>query len=175
MDSEQTGTAALPPNPLHELPAALKGRAKIVPSENPEVDGVRIERWSIEKSNFIIPEIFAIWRELPEDAKRKASLLLNRNDATGEDDQIREVQAIVDLAMTAAEHCWQRAQYLIKLSTAEADREKIPLMDADEVVDLIEAILEVNPNLIPKLKKRVPKLLARFAPLLGAGKKKSTP
>ncbi len=173
MSSEQTGTAATAEKPLRELPAALKGRAKIVPSENPAVDGVMVERWSIEKSNLIIPEIFAIWRELPESAKRKAYALGGKKAET-DAEKMAEVEGMIDVAMTAVEHCWQRAQYLIRLSTIPEDREKVALMDADEAIDLVEAILEVNPNLIPKLKKKGPKLLARFGPLMGA-KPKTTP
>lgn len=173
MSSEQTGTAATAEKPLRELPAALKGRAKIVYSENPEVDGVMVQRWSIEKSQLIIPEIFAIWRQLPEQTKRKAYALGGKKAET-DDEKMAEVEAMIEIAMTAVEHCLDKTRYIIKLSAIEADKEKIPLMDADELLDLAEAVLEVNPNLIPKLKKKGPKLLARFGPLMGA-KPKTTP
>lgn len=173
MSSEQTGTAATAEKPLRELPAALKGRAKIVHSDNPEVNAVMVQRWSIEKSQLIIPEIFGIWRELPESAKRKAYALGGKQPET-DAEKAAQVEGMIEVAMMAIEHSLKKTAYIIKLSVIKEDEDKVPLMDADELLDLAEAILEVNPNLIPKLKKKGPKLLARFGPLMGA-KPKTTP
>lgn len=163
-----------PASPLREIPAAMKSRWKIVHSENPEVDGVLVKRWSIEKSMLIIPEIFAIWGDLPEGARSAAYRMggeIGKGDGANSAGQ---AMAMLDIAAIAIEHAWKRVIYIIGLSVEEEDKEKIGEMDMDEVIDLVEAIVEINPNLIPKLKKKGPKMLARFAPLFG-GKKSNTP
>ncbi len=163
-----------PASPLREIPAAMKGRWKIVHSENPDVDGVLVKRWSIEKSMLIIPEIFAMWGELPEKARLAAYKI---GGEMGKGDGVNpaaQAMAMLDIAAIAIEHCWKRMIYLIRLSVEEADRDKVGLMDIDEAIDLVEGILEVNPNFIPKLKKKGPQMLKRFAPLFG-GSKRNTP
>lgn len=182
--AEEAGTAQASPetkeeerptaSPLREIPAAMKGRWKIIHSENPEVSGVLVKRWSIEKSMLIIPEIFAMWGELPEKARLAAYKVGGEMGKGGEANSAAQAMAMLDIATIAVEHCWKRMIYLIRLSVEEADRDKVGDMDMDEAIDLVEGILEVNPNLIPKLKKKGPQMLKRFAPLFG-GNKKSTP
>lgn len=162
-----------PASPLREVPAAMKGRWKIVHSDNPDVDGVLVKRWSIEKSQLVIPEIFAMWGELPDEARRAAYKLGGEMQKKGEENSAEQAMAVIDIATIAIEHCWKRTLYLIRLSVDDADRDKVNKMDMDEAIDLVEGILDVNPNLIPKLKKKGPAMLRRFGPLF-AGNKRST-
>jgi len=166
--SEEAGTAS----PLQALPAALKGRAKIVHSDNPDVESVIVERWNIAKSNFIIPEIFAIWGDLPEEARKGIYKL--GTAPMNEEEKTAQALAMMDVAAIAVEHCWKRMLYLIRLSVRECDKETVDLMDMEEAMDLLEAIIEVNPQLIPKLKKKLPMFLQKFGPLF-RGNKKNTP
>ncbi len=168
-----TGEGGPPASPLRDIPAAMKGRWKIVHSENPEVDGVLVKRWSIEKSMLIIPEIFAIWGDLPEGARSAAYKMGGELSSEGGANSAGQAMAMLDIAAIACEHAWKRVIYIIGLSVQPSDKEKVGQMDMDEAIDLVEGILEVNPNLIPKLKKKGPKMLARFGPLF-AGKTRNT-
>lgn len=171
---EQKEEERPPASPLREIPAAMKGRWKIVHSENPEVDGVLVKRWNIEQSMFIIPEIFAIWGDLPERARAAAYKMGGELAKEGAPNSAGQAMAMMDIAAVAIEHAWKRVIYIIGLSVEPGDKEKVGKMDMDEAIDLVEGILEVNPNLIPKLKKKGPAMLRRFAPLFG-GKTNSTP
>ena len=168
----QAGEEAPKESPLSALPIALKGRQKIIHSENPDVPGVVVTRWNIAKSAFIIPEIFAIWGDLPEEARKGIYKL--GTAPTNEEEKTAQALAMMDVAAIAVEHCWKRMLYLIRLSVRECDKETVDLMDMEKAMDLLEAIIEVNPQLIPKLKKKLPMFLKKFGPLFG-GNKKNTP
>jgi hypothetical protein len=153
---------------LKELPPALKGRAVLIHSDNPEIQRpIMVCRWSIEKARLLLGDLLAIYRDLPQEIKDGVWKLGSQDEAE------RDSVDFAEIGLSLMETASSRLISVAELSVAPLDREHVREMDADELLDIFEAIIEVNPNLIPKLKKKGRILLERFG-LAGPGAEEPT-
>jgi hypothetical protein len=148
-----------PEQGMRQIPPAMEGRMVIVRSENPEVGEVIVARWSIEKAKMILDDLLAVWKALSADIREDLIQAVEESDAR-EDGKSKIDTA--SLAMEVIASATDRVLNLVRLSVVPEDRAKVGQMDADELFDLVDAIVKVNPNFVPKLKKKAWPILARF-------------
>lgn len=164
--TEQTG----PGSALAEAPKALVGRQKIIRSDNEEVGEVMVQRWSIEKWKLLVGDLVEIYTGLPPRAKAALWKLGEKEEEPKEGEagslaqESEEDSPMAILVLALAETGIDRVISICRWSVRPEDRDKVMQMDADELIDLVQAVLETNPRLIPKLKKKGAEILARFAP-----------
>ncbi len=143
---------------LSAIPEGFEGIMIFVPSAHPDIDGVIVERWSIEKGNVIRKHLFEIYRSLPDETK-EALWNLDKDDAEDED---KAALDLAELLFSVIDRVENEIDIILRLSIREKDREHFGNMFYDEKLDLLTAVIQTNPTILPKLKKKVPEWIAQF-------------
>lgn len=127
------------------LPRALEGRAKIVRINDPPGWDVVVKRWSWLKFNALV------------------RLILQSIESSDEDEDELLKGSNVQVAGRLLDVLGTKVFQVIRESVVPEQRSLITEeIDAQDVTELLDAILEVNGDLIDGLKKKLPKMLERF-------------
>ena len=127
------------------IPEALSSRRKAISLSEGGV--IVAEKWSAQKLILIL------------DFAATAFNGLSASSLTGLDGKSTAVAFIRILG--------DRVLGLVELSVRAEDRPKVATLDADELLDVLDAVLELN--LTEKLTKKVQSLMGRLKPLSTAG------
>lgn len=161
---------------LSAIPEGFDEIMEWVPSAHPNVEGVMVERWSIEKGNVIRKMLFGIYKSLPEETRRDIwKLTDDEKPKDGEESpEQKEGLDLAELLFSIVDKVDEKADEIIKLSIIPEHRDRYGSMLYEEKFELISAVLRTNPSLIPTLKKKAGEWTKQFGQML-RGNKSSTP
>lgn len=138
--AKANGTTA-PDKGFGLTPEALSGRRKAIPISDGGV--IVAEKWSAQKLILIL------------DFASNAVSGLSGASLKGLDTKAT--------ALTFIQVLGSKVLGLVELSVRPEDRSKIAALDADELVDVLDAVIELN--LTEKFTKKIQSLMERFKPL----------
>ncbi|MCJ2530758.1 MAG: hypothetical protein LN413_00350, partial [Candidatus Thermoplasmatota archaeon] len=127
-------------------PQALEGRQLMVRLVTTTGVHVVVDRWSWVKVQAMVKLVFEVFRQKSD---QEMSEILE-----GE---------VVDIASNVFDLLGDRVFVVIRESVRPEDRKHItPEMDAEDVLNLLDATLQVNEGFIASIKKKGPAILRQF-------------
>lgn len=139
---------------MERLPEALSKRNKIIGLEDGKT--IVVQKWSTTKFISIVDYIMRSLGDIPQASLQKM--------VVGNDPR--------ESAATFLSVLGSKVTGIVELSVREEDRNKIRDLDAEEFLDVLEGVLELN--LTEKLIKKVQSLTAKFRQF-GMGNGSNTP